>query len=94
MSKIVQKSSGLKCPRHPMPDSFKRALEERSLIAEYRARPVYQQNDYVGWINNAKLQGTREKRLRQMLEELEKGGVYMNMVHPPSRKNKKGRESQ
>jgi hypothetical protein len=29
-----------------------------------------------------------------MLEELEKGGVYMNMVHPPSRKNKKGRESQ
>lgn len=71
-----------------MPDFVKRALEERSLMAEYQARPAYQQNDYIGWINNAKLQGTKEKRLHQMLEELEKGGVYMNMAHPSSRKTK------
>lgn len=90
MSRIVQKSSGLKRPRHPMPDFVKRALEERSLMAEYQERPAYQQNDYIGWINNAKLQGTKEKRLRQMLEELEKGGVYMNMAHSPSRKGRKG----
>lgn len=76
----------MKRPRHPIPDFVKQALEERGLIAEYQARPAYQQNDYIGWINNAKLQGTKEKRLRQMLEELEKGGVYMNMAHPPSRK--------
>lgn len=76
-----------------MPDFVKRALEERSLMAEYQARPEYQRNDYIGWINNAKLQGTKEKRLRQMLEELKKGGVYMNMAHPPSRKNRKGGES-
>jgi uncharacterized protein YdeI (YjbR/CyaY-like superfamily) len=75
-----------------MPDFIKRALEERGLMAEYHARPAYQQNDYIGWINNAKLQETKEKRLHQMLEELEQGGVYMNMAHPPSRK--KGRESQ
>jgi uncharacterized protein YdeI (YjbR/CyaY-like superfamily) len=93
MSKMVQKSHGLKRPKHPMPDFVTRALQEHSLMAEYQARPAYQQNDYIGWIINAKLQATKEKRLRQMLEELEKGGVYMNMAHPPSRKNKKGRKS-
>ena len=90
MGKIIQKkSAGLKRPRHTMPDFVKRALEERGLIAEYKERPAYQQNDYIGWINNAKLQGTKEKRLCQMLDELEKGGVYMNMTHPPSRKKER-----
>lgn len=51
-----------------------------------RRRPAYQQNDYIGWITRAKRQETKEKRLRQMLEELEIGGVYMNMEHPPSAK--------
>ena len=90
MGKNIQKSSGLKRPRHPMPDFVRRALEERSLMAEYQARPAYQQNDYIGWVDNAKLQKTKDKRLRQMLEELEKGGVYMNMAHPPSKKTEKG----
>jgi uncharacterized protein YdeI (YjbR/CyaY-like superfamily) len=90
MSEIVQKSSGLKRPRHPIPDFVVRALEEHGLMAEYKVRPAYQQNDYIGWINNAKLQETKEKRLHQLLEELGKGGVYMKMSHPPSRKNKKG----
>ncbi len=72
-----------------MPDFVKRALEVEGLMAEYKARPAYQQNDYIGWINRAKQRETKEKRLRQMLDELEAGGVYMNMAHPPSRKNKK-----
>ena len=46
----------------------------------YRARPPYQQNDYLGWIIGAKREDTRAKRLRQMLDELDKGGVYMNMA--------------
>ena len=50
----------------------------------YHKRPAYQQNDYVGWINRAKRQETKEKRLRQMLEELARGGVYMKMKHPLS----------
>ncbi len=87
MRKMAQKSSGLKRPRHSMPDFVKRVLDERGLMTEYQARPPYQQNDYIGWINNAKLQGTKEKRLHQMLEELEMGGVYMNMAHPPSKKS-------
>jgi uncharacterized protein YdeI (YjbR/CyaY-like superfamily) len=70
-----------------MPYFVKQALEERGLMAKYQERPAYQQNDYIGWINNAKLQETKEKRLHQMLEELEKGGIYMKMSHSPSRKN-------
>ena len=92
MSKIIQKSSGLKRPTHPLPDFVVQALDEHGLMAEYKVRPAYQQNDYIGWINNAKLQETKEKRLRQMLEELEKGGVYMKMSHPPSRKTKRDRK--
>ena len=46
-------------------------LDESGLMEAYQERPAYQQNDYVGWINRAKRQETKEKRLRQMLEELE-----------------------
>ena len=69
-----------------MPDYVRLALEQRGLMDDYESRPAYQQNDYIGWITRAKRQQTREKRLQQMLDELELGGVYMNMPHPPSRK--------
>jgi hypothetical protein len=42
--------------------------------------PPYQQNDYIGWITRARRPETQEKRLDQMLEELEKGDVYMKMA--------------
>lgn len=83
---MVEKISGLKRVLHPMPEFVKHALEERGLMDEYRNRPAYQQNDYIGWINKAKLQQTKEKRLHQMLDELEAGGVYMKMAHPSSKK--------
>ena len=79
--------SGLKRPRHAMPDFVKNALNERGLMAAYKERPAYQQNDYIGWINQAKRQDTKEKRLRQMLDELDSGGVYMNMKHRASEKS-------
>jgi uncharacterized protein YdeI (YjbR/CyaY-like superfamily) len=83
---MAETNSRLKRPRHTMPRFIKQALEERGLMDAYEVRPAYQQNDYVGWINEAKRPETKEKRLRQMLEELERGGVYMNMVHAPSKK--------
>ena len=82
--------SKLKRPRHPMPDFVRDALEERGLMAAFRERPAYQQNDYIGWINRAVRKETKEKRLRQMLDELEAGGVYMGMRHPASSKKKQG----
>jgi uncharacterized protein YdeI (YjbR/CyaY-like superfamily) len=71
--------SKLKRPRHPMPESVKKALEENRLMEKYLARPPYQQNDYLGWIARAKQAATKEKRLTQMLDELKQGRVYMKM---------------
>ena len=76
----------LKRTRHPMPAFVRRALAENRLLAAYRARPAYQQNDYLGWIARAARPETKEKRLGQMLAELAAGGVYMNMKHPASAK--------
>ncbi|RPI94957.1 MAG: hypothetical protein EHM40_00075 [Chloroflexi bacterium] len=66
--------------RHKIPDYIREALTERGLLDAYRARPDYQQNDYVGWILRAKRDATKEKRLAQMLDELEGGSRYMNML--------------
>jgi len=68
-------------PRYPMPDFFRDALHTRSLMDAYLARPPYQQNDYIGSlrVTRAKLEATKQKRLNQMLDEFEKGGVYMKM---------------
>jgi uncharacterized protein YdeI (YjbR/CyaY-like superfamily) len=68
----------------PMPDDVREALEQRGLTADYEARPAYQRNDYLAWIARAKRPETRRKRLEQMLDELARGGVYMNMPHHPS----------
>lgn len=69
-----------------MPGFVRKALQERKLIRDFEQRPAYQQNDYIGWINRAKKQETKDKRVKQMLDELEKGGVYMKMKHPASAK--------
>ena len=66
-------------PRYEMPDFFRNALNTRGLMGAYLARPPYQQNDYIGWVTRAKLEATKQKRLNQMLDELECGGVYMKM---------------
>ena len=68
-------------PRYEMPDFFRDALNARGLMNAYLARPPYQQNDYIGSlrVTHAKLETTKQKRLQQMLDELEHGGVYMKM---------------
>ncbi len=68
-------------PRYEMPDFFRYTLEKRGLIDAYLARPPYQQNDYIGLlrVTRANLEATRQKRLNQMLDELERGGVYMKV---------------
>jgi hypothetical protein len=72
----------MKRPRYPMPADIKKAVT-------YGERPAYQQNDYVGWITRARLADTRSKRIAQMVAELTKGGVYMNMLHPGNAKTKR-----
>ena len=66
-------------PRHEMPDFIHDALQKHGLMDAYLARPPYQRNDYVGWITRARLSPTQKKRLKQMLDELKQGDVYMKM---------------
>jgi uncharacterized protein YdeI (YjbR/CyaY-like superfamily) len=75
--------SSLSRPIHPVPDFVRDALEARELLDAYRSRPAYQQNDYIGWINRAKRPKTKQKRLDQMLDELARSDVYMNMPYRP-----------
>ena len=72
--------SRMKRQIYDMPNDIRMALEERALANAYAARPAYQQNDYIGWITRAKRPETRQKRLDQMLEELQTGGIYMRMT--------------
>ena len=76
--------SGLSRPIQPMPEFVLDALNERDLLAAYKSRPPYQQNDYLSWINRAKRPATKEKRLHQMLDELARGDTYMKMPYRPS----------
>ena len=79
------RTSRLIRPLQPMPPDVLRALTAAGLLAAYEARPAFQQNDYLGWISRAKKDATRQKRLEQMLEELERGDVYMKMAWRPRR---------
>jgi hypothetical protein len=72
--------SRLKRPLNAVPAFIEEALNERGLMDVYHSRPAYQQNDYIGWITGAKTDVTLQKRLNQMLDELEAGDVYMNMM--------------
>ena len=64
---------------NPMPDDVRQALEARGLVNAYEGRPPFQRNDYLGWITRARKPETRQKRLAQMLDELEDGDFYMKM---------------
>lgn len=77
----MKQESNLKRPLIPMPDFVAKALDEHNLAEAYQKRPPYQRNDYLGWILRAKREETREKRLAQMLEELESGDRYMKMKY-------------
>ena len=75
----------MKRPPNPMPDVVRAALEDNDVMDAYHARPWYQRNDYLGWIARAKREETQAKRLRQMIDELKSGDVYMKMAWRPRR---------
>ncbi len=66
---------------YDIPDDVVRALSEAELWDPYRARPPYQQNEYIGWIVRGKRAETRDKRLHQMLDELLAGDAYMGIPY-------------
>ena len=82
---MSDEGSRLTRPIEPMPSVVEDALIDHGLMDAYRARPDYQRNDYLGWINRAKRSETKEGRLQQMLSELERGDIYMKMDWRPGR---------
>jgi hypothetical protein len=81
----TSKKTSLRRARHSMPAFVRKALAEHGLMDAYKARPAYQKNDYLGWINSARLETTRQRRLNQMLSELKGGKKYMNMARSGGR---------
>lgn len=76
-----------RAPR-PMPGFVKTALAKHKLLDAFRARPEYQRNDYLKWLEQAKLPALREQRLAQLLDELGKGDVYMGEPWSPPPRTK------
>ena len=75
----------LKREKHTIPAFVKTALNEVGLMSAYKARPPYQQNDYIGWITRTARDETKINRINQMIDELKRGNVYMKMRWNPSR---------
>jgi uncharacterized protein YdeI (YjbR/CyaY-like superfamily) len=63
-----------------MPADVGDRLKSSDARKAYDERPAYQRNDYIGWITAAKKPETRDKRIRQMIEELKRGDIYMKMA--------------
>jgi hypothetical protein len=69
-----------------MPGNVRSALEKRKLMDAYLARPEYQKDDYLKWIALAAGPNAKQKRLDQMLDELEKGNVFKGEAWTPPEK--------
>ncbi len=65
--------------RFPMPADVRHALVGHAVLGAYKARPPYQQNDYLGWISRAALEPTRLQRIAQLVDELQRGDRYMKL---------------
>ena len=71
----------------PMPGNVRGALAKKNLMDAFRARPDYQQNEYLKWIATAAGPAAKQQRLDQMLDELDKGGVFKGEAWTPPAKS-------
>ncbi len=74
--------------KQPMPGNVRAALEKRNLMEAYLARPEYQKADYLKWIALAVGPAAKQKRLDQMLDELEKGTLFKGEPWTPPERSK------
>lgn len=72
--------------KQPMPGNVRAALAKRNLMDAYLARPEYQRAEYLKWIALAAGPAAKQKRLDQMLDELEKGNLFKNEPWTPPQK--------
>ena len=69
-----------------MPGSVSSALAKKNLMEAFRARPDYQQNGYLKWISDGAGPAAKQRRLDQMLDELQKGGLFKGESWTPPAK--------
>ena len=69
---------------HPMPEFVMNALLTHQLLTAFNARPAYQRDEYLGWIGRAQPEGMQHQRLIQMLDELQRGDVFMSLLFRPN----------
>jgi hypothetical protein len=72
-----------------MPGNVRTALEKRNLMEAYLARPEYQKADYLKWIALAAGPAAKQKRLDQMLDELDKGNLFKGEAWSPPKPTSK-----
>ena len=70
-----------------MPGNVSGALGKKNLMDAFRARPDYQQDGYLKWIATAAGPAAKQRRLDQMLDELEKGGLFKGESWTPPAKS-------
>jgi len=70
----------------PMPGNVRGALQKRKLMDAYLDRPAYQKDEYLKGVAQAAGPAAKQKRLDQMLEELEKGNVFKGEPWTPPEK--------
>lgn len=75
----------LQRPEPPMPHDMADALDETGLRGAYDARPEQQRAEYIAWIERAVRPEIRARRMKQMLDELARGGTYMGTAWQPRR---------
>ncbi len=75
----------------PMPGNVRSALVKRSLMDAYLDRPAYQKDEYLKWIALAAGPAEKQRRLDQMLAELEQGGVFKGEPYTPPAKPAKAK---
>jgi uncharacterized protein YdeI (YjbR/CyaY-like superfamily) len=74
--------------KQPMPGHVRAALQKRKLMEAFDARPAYQRDEYLKWMSSAAGPAAKQKRLDQMLDELENGGVFKGEPWTPPEKPK------
>lgn len=66
-----------------MPADIRIHLAERNLTDAFRRRPEDQKRKYLEWIEGTRFSILRSRRIRQMLDELDRGDMYMNSAFSP-----------
>jgi uncharacterized protein YdeI (YjbR/CyaY-like superfamily) len=62
-----------------LPDYIKSILKKEGLLGKYEEQIYTYRKGYRQWIEEAKQEATKQKRIEQMVREVKEGKKYMNM---------------